>query len=91
MARSASWSTAKPRAVRRQLCILRTERRNWLASRDLPWGVPWCAGPGSPYHLEICCEGCATVAWCRVRAAEIAEQIRQLEASLAPVVQTGLW
>lgn len=79
------------RAVNSKLRTLRAERRNWLAGKYAHWGEPWCAGPGSPYHQEPCCEGCATVAWCRHRAAEIAGQISQLEASLVPVVQGALW
>lgn len=79
------------RAVNSTIRELRSERRKWLAGRYAPWGMPWCAGPDSPHHLEICCEGCATVAFCRHRAAEIAEQIGQLEAMLAPAVQGALW
>ncbi len=70
------------RAVNSRIRTLRAERRNWLAGRYTHWGEPWCSGPGSPYHQEPCCEGCATVAWCRNRAAEIAAQIGQLEVSL---------
>jgi hypothetical protein len=79
------------RATNRQVRALRSERRNWLAARYVPWGWPWCDGPGSAHHQEICCEGCATAVWCRHRAAEIAEQIRQLEVSQAPRVQGALW
>jgi hypothetical protein len=79
------------RAVNRQIRALYAERRDWLTGRGMPWGVPWCAGPGSPYHQQPCCEGCGTVAWCRARAAEVGYQIRQLEASLAPQVQGALW
>jgi hypothetical protein len=79
------------RAVNSRIRELRRERRNWLAGRYLPWGMPWCAGPASPYHQEPLCQGCGTVAWCRDRAAEISEQIRCLEASLAPAVQGALW
>jgi hypothetical protein len=84
--------SARPaRATNRQIRQMRSERKNWLAARYVPWGWPWCDGPASPHHQEICCEGCATAAWCRRRAAEIAEQIRHLEASLAPAVQGVLW
>ncbi len=81
------------RALNSRLRALRAERLNWIAGKAIRewWGVPWCTGPASPHHQEICCEGCATVAWCRDRAAEIAGQIRQLEASLVPVVQGALW
>jgi hypothetical protein len=75
---------AAERTIRVRLRALRSERRNWLTGKAVAdwWGVPWCTGPGSLYHQEPC-EGCATVAWCQARAAEIAEQIRQLEASHA--------
>jgi hypothetical protein len=79
------------RTLNSRIRTLRAERRNWLAGRYAHWGEPWCAGPGSPYHQEPCCEGCATVAWCRDRAAEISEQITDLEASLVPAVQGALW
>jgi hypothetical protein len=82
--------TAK-RAVNSRISTLRAERRKWLAGRYTHWGEPWCAGPGSSYHQEPCCEGCATVAWCRDRAAEISEQITDLAASLVPAVQGALW
>ncbi len=81
---SATTKTAQ-RAISRQVRALHRQRRDWLAGRGLPWGVPWCAGPGSPYHQEPVCEGCGTAAWCKARAGEIGEQIRHLEASLAPV------
>jgi hypothetical protein len=79
------------RKVHSKIRDLRSERRKWLVGRYLPWGVPWCSGPASPYHQEPICEGCGTVAWCRDRAAEIRERITDLEASLAPVVQGALW
>jgi len=79
------------RAVNAKLRTLRSERRNWLAGRYVPWGWPWCDGPAGAHHQEICCEGCATVAWSRDRAAEVAGQISQLEASLVPQVQGALW
>ena len=86
-----TWSGAAERAVNSRTRELRHERRNWLAGRYTHWGEPWCAGSGSPYHQEPCCEGCATVAWCRDRAAEIAGQIGQLESSLLPTVRGALW
>lgn len=79
------------RAVNARIRVLRAERRNWLAGKYNHWGTPWCHGPGSPGHQEWPCEGCGTVAWCGDRAAEVARQIRQLEASLAPPVQGALW
>ncbi len=79
------------RAVNSKLRTLRAERRNWLAGRYTHWGEPWCAGPGSPYHQEPRCEGCATVDWCRGRAEEISERITDLEGSLTPVIQGALW
>jgi hypothetical protein len=87
---NATTKTAQ-RVINRQIRALHRERRDWLAGRGLPWGVRWCAGPGSPYHQEIACEGCATIAWCRHRADEIAAQIGQLEASLVPAIQETLW
>jgi hypothetical protein len=81
----------RAKAVNSKIRALQAERRNWAAGRYMPWGWPWCAGPGSRYHQEPCCEGCTTVAWCRQRAEEIAGQIRQLEATLAPQVQGVLW
>ena len=78
-------------AVNSGIRTLRAERRNWLVGRYTHWGQPWCAGPGSPYHQEPGCEGCAAVARCRDRAAEISEQITDLEASLVPTVQGVLW
>ena len=77
----------------RQLRALRRERRDWLSGKAIRgwWGVPWCTGPDSPHHQVITCEGCATVTWCRNRAAEIAGQIGQPEAALAPRIQGALW
>jgi hypothetical protein len=83
------------RAVNRQIRALQRERRDWLTGKLITdmgwWGIPWCRGPGCPGHQESLCEGCGTVAWCRDRAAEVAGQIRQLEASLVPEVQGALW
>ena len=79
------------RAINSKIRTLRTQRRRVLDGRDLHWGVPWCHGPGSPGHQEPLCDGCGIVALCRDEAGEILEQIRQLEASLAPLVQGGLW
>lgn len=79
------------RAVNNRIRTLQRERRDWLAGCGMPWGTPWCGGPGSPGHQEPLCEGCGTVAWCRDRAAEVAGEIRRIEASLAPAVQEALW
>lgn len=81
------------RAVNSRIRTLRADRRDWVTGKAIRdwWGIPWCTGPASPYHQEICCEGCATVAWCRGRAEEIAGEIGQLEASLMPAVQEALW
>jgi len=59
---SATLTKTAARAVNSRIRLLRSERRNWLAGRYLPWGVPWCTGPASPYHQEPTCEGCGTVA-----------------------------
>jgi hypothetical protein len=57
------------RAVNSRIRTLRTERQNWLAGKYTHWGEPWCAGPGSPYHRDPCCEGCGAGAFPRtVRA-----------------------
>ena len=89
---NAALTKAAMRAVNARLRALRIERRDWLSGKAIRdwWGVPWCTGPASPYHQEPC-EGCGTVTWCRDRAAEIAEQIGQLETSLAPQIQGALW
>jgi hypothetical protein len=81
------------RAVNAKLRTLRRERLDWLTGKAIRdrWRMPWCTGPASPCHQEPVCEGCGTVAWCRDRAAGVGEQIRQLEASLAPTVQGALW
>ena len=79
------------RAVNARLRSLQIERRRWLAARYVPWGWPWCDGPGSIHHQEIGCEGCGAVAWCQHRAEEIAAEIGQLEALLVPAVQGVLW
>lgn len=79
------------RAVNSKIRALRSERLKVLAGRDLHWGTPWCHGPGSPGHQKPLCEGCGIVAMAHDEAAVIADQIRQLEESLAPAVQGGLW
>jgi len=75
---------------------LRAERRFALAGRDLPWGVPWCAGPSSPHHQTPGCEGCAgAAAYLRDRAARYDPQIRalavEIEALTAKPVQGVLF
>jgi hypothetical protein len=79
------------RRINRQVRTLRADRKAWLTGKHLHWGTPWCGGPGALGHQEPVCEGCATVAWCRDRAAEVTEKIGHLEALLAPVVQGALW
>ena len=81
----------RQRQANARLRVLRTERKAWRLGRCVPWGVPWCGGPSSPYHQAPLCEGCATVAWCRDRAAEITAGIARIEASVAPNVQEELW
>jgi hypothetical protein len=88
---SATLTKTAARAVNSRLRALRAERKAWLTGRYAHWGMPWCTGPASPHHQEICCDGCAVVAWCRDRAAEIGEQIKSLEASLVPAAQGALW
>lgn len=92
---SAGMTKAAERAINGQIRALQRERRDWLTGKLIAdmgwWGMPWCKGVASPYHQEPCCEGCGTVAWCRDRAAEVGERIRQLEARLAPQVQGALW
>lgn len=87
---SATLTKTATRGVNRQIRALQRERRDWLAGRGMPWGTLWCSGPGGPGHQDLC-EGCATVTWCQHRAAEITEQMRQLEGSLVPQVQGALW
>ena len=70
---------------------LQRYRNDTLAGRYLPWGVPWCKGPASPYHQPPVCEGCGVRASAGDEAARIAEQIRQLQARLTPTVQELLW
>jgi hypothetical protein len=53
---TATLTRAVQRRINSQLRTLRRERRHWLAGRYTHWGEPWCAGPGSPYHQEPCCE-----------------------------------
>jgi hypothetical protein len=79
------------RNITRQIGCLRADRKAWLTGQPLHWGQPWCHGPGSLYCEGDGCIGCASVAWCGDRAAEIGEQIGHLEALLAPVVQGALW
>lgn len=86
---------AARRAVNSKIRALQRERRGWLSGRIFHemgwWGIAWCRGPGGSGHQEPVCEGCGTVAWARDEAAAIADRIRQLEESLAPAVQGGLW
>lgn len=79
------------RQLARQLAGLRRQRARTLAGDLLPWGVPWCAGPGGPYHQHPFCDGCATVAWCSDRAADLAPEIARLQARLSPTEQGALW
>jgi hypothetical protein len=88
---SAMLTKTARRAVNSQIRALQRERRDWLAGRGMPWGTPWCHGPGHLGHQEPLCEGCGTVAWCRDRADEVSEQIRQLEAAVVPALQGVLW
>ncbi|HEX6520946.1 MAG TPA: hypothetical protein VF070_13185 [Streptosporangiaceae bacterium] len=77
--------------INAQIRELQRERNATLAGRYLPWGYPWCRGPASPYHQEPVCEGCGGRLLVQDEAASIAEQIRQLQESLAPAVQGVLW
>lgn len=79
------------RAVNSQIRALQRERSATLAGRYAPWGYPWCRGPGSLYHQEPLCEGCAGRLFTEDEASRITEQIRRLEASLVPQVQGALW
>jgi hypothetical protein len=80
------------RAVRARIRDLRTEQTALLTGFVYAnTGVPWCRGPAGPGHQEPVCDGCATAALCRVKAAEVTARIRQLEASLVPQVQGVLW
>ena len=88
---TATLTKTARRAVNSKIRALRIARNRVLAGRDLHWGIPWCRGPGSPGHQDPLCEGCGTVALARDEAAVIADRIRQLEESLVPAVQGGLW
>ena len=80
------------RRVNSQIRALQRDRNDTLAGRWLPWGIPWCNGPGRSQSCQGgACEGCCTRLWCQDQAAPLAEQIRQLRAKLAPAVQVTLW
>ena len=38
------------RKIRAELRELEKRGRDIMRGHYLPWGVPWCAGPGAPYH-----------------------------------------
>jgi hypothetical protein len=71
-------TTAEKKNLRKTLRTLRSQRRDWLCGRGLPWGLPWCTGNG-PHHQRSFCEGCATRLHYRDRAEEIACEIQHLE------------
>ncbi len=68
--------------ARNEIRKLRSQRKATLLGACLPWGVPWCAGPGAPYHQPPACEGCAVRAFCSDQAARLASEA--LEALLTP-------
>ena len=79
------------RAVNSRIRALQRDRKDTLAGRWLPWGLPWCKGPASEYHQEPLCEGCLIRSLAEDEAARIADRIRQLQASLAPAEQGALF
>ena len=80
------------RRINGQLRTLRAERRALLTGAVYAnTGMPWCDGPGSPYHQEPLCDGCAVAALCRSKAEHVAMKISDLESRLAPVSQAALW
>lgn len=90
-------SKAEVRRLGAELRAVRSERLAWLTGARLHWGVAWCAGPGSAFHQSPVCEGCATVTYCRDRAAEyepriaaLATQVAALTARRAQVPVQGL-
>jgi hypothetical protein len=80
------------RQLRTELRQLEQRGRDILAGRYAPWGLPWCAGPGAPYHQPPNCEGCAGREWARAQAAPLMPRVAELRARLAPPpVQAALW
>jgi hypothetical protein len=77
------------KALRAELIELNRRSRAILAGRYAPWGFPWCAGPGSPYHQPPACEGCAGRLMLAGQAAALAPRIAQLKAMLAPAPAQG--
>jgi hypothetical protein len=78
------------RKLRAELRGLEERGRATLRGRFLPWGVPWCAGPG---RSELCkfpdpCEGCMGRAFCADQAARLVPKVLQLRAALTPVPVT---
>jgi hypothetical protein len=57
-----------------------------MRGRFLPWGVPWCPGPGrSPLcHYPDLCEGCMGRELCAEQAARLVSRITALRDRLAP-------
>jgi len=82
------------RRIGAQVRDLRRQRLDWLAGRGMPWGMPWCTGPGNPSCQGPLCEGCACRLYCGDRAADLAGQAGELLALLTPPgrpVQEALW
>ncbi len=80
------------RKIRAELRELEKRGRDIMRGHYLPWGVPWCAGPGAPYHQPPLCEGCAGRALCADKTALLVPRVVELRQLLAPPpVQEGLW
>ncbi len=80
------------RWLARELAELERRGKRILSGGELPWGVPWCAGAGSPGHQPPCCAGCAGRLWCTDLAAQLVPRVIELRQLLAPPpVQDALW
>lgn len=74
------------RKINAEIRKLRARGKAILRGHFLPWGVPWCPGPGasSLCHQPDLCEGCMGREWCAEQAACLVPRILALEAMLEP-------
>jgi hypothetical protein len=79
------------RTINAEIRALRARGRAIVRGRFLPWGVPWCPGPGrsSLCHQPDPCEGCMGREFCAEQAAHLVPRILGLEAMLAPAPTQG--
>ncbi len=75
---------ADARKLKAELRELEKRGRDIMRGHYLPWGVPWCAGPGAPYHQPPACEGCAGREMCADKAAILVPRVIELRRLLAP-------